>query len=126
MDYRSVVEEVYAEAAVVAQPTLCCTQTPVWTLPGLVIPPEMLERNYGCGTTIHPRDLANAERVLYVGVGAGMEALQFAYFLRRPGCVVALDTNRTMLDVAETLLARAAEVNEWFDPSFVELRQGDE
>src|SRR4051794_9316229 len=91
-DYRDIVEEVYATAAAVAQPKLCCTQTPVWKLPGLSVPRAMLERNYGCGTTVHPRDLADARTVLYVGVGAGMEALQMSYFVRRPGGVIAVDT----------------------------------
>ncbi|MAQ18607.1 MAG: SAM-dependent methyltransferase [Sandaracinus sp.] len=124
-DYRDVVEEVYAEAADVPQGALCCTQSPVWELPGLHVPKAMLERNYGCGSTVHPRDLAHAERVLYVGVGAGMEALQLAYFLRRPGGVVAIDTNASMLRIARELLDQAAAENEWFDPAMVELREGD-
>jgi hypothetical protein len=35
----------------------------------------MLEMNYGCGSTVHPRDLAGSPTVLYVGVGGGMELL---------------------------------------------------
>lgn len=123
--YLEAVETLYREAAEVPQPVLCCTQTPVWELPGLDVPKAMLARNYGCGTTVSPRDLARAKRVLYIGVGAGMEALQFAYFLRRPGAVVAVDTNATMLEVAGELLAEAARTNEWFDPEMVSLRTGD-
>jgi len=125
MDYREAVEELYAEAAAEPQPVLCCTQTPPWKLPGLVVPQAMLDRNYGCGTTVHPRDLSDVKRVLYVGVGAGMEALQFAYFVRQPGGVVAIDTVPAMLDTARELLGEAAETNDWFDPSFVALRHGD-
>ena len=124
-DYRSVVEDVYAEAAAVPQPVLCCTQTPTWKLPGLVVPEAMLERNYGCGTTVHPRDVTDVSRVLYVGVGAGMEALHFAYFTRRAGGVVAVDTNEAMLATARELLEQAARVNDWFEPEMVELRHGD-
>ncbi len=124
-DYLSTVEEVYAEAAQTPAPALCCTTGPSWKLPGLSVPRAMLERNYGCGTTVHPRDLAGAERVLYVGVGAGMEALQFSYFLRRPESVVAIDKVPAMLHKAEELLAEAARENTWFDPSFVSLRKGD-
>jgi ubiquinone/menaquinone biosynthesis C-methylase UbiE len=124
-DYRDTVEELYATAAVQAQPKLCCTQTPVWQLPGLRVPRAMLERNYGCGTTVNPRDLAAAERVLYVGVGAGMEALQMSYFVRRPGGVIAIDKVGAMLDTAAALLHAAAAENPWFEPSFIELRQGD-
>ena len=124
-DYRAVVEDVYAEAAETPQPALCCTQTPAWRLPGLSVPQAMLDRNYGCGTTVHPRDLADVARVLYIGVGAGMEALQLAYFNRRASGVVAVDTNRAMLETARGLLAEAAEQNDWFDPAMVELREGD-
>jgi len=123
--YQRAVEELYAEAAIAPQPVLCCTQTPPWQLPGLSVPQAMLDRNYGCGTTVHPRDLAHVKRVLYVGVGAGMEALQFAYFVRQPGGVIAIDTVDAMLDTARRLLDEAAGTNEWFDRSFVDLRRGD-
>jgi SAM-dependent methyltransferase len=85
----------------------------------------MLERNYGCGSTVSPRDLADATRVLYVGVGAGMEALQMAYFVRRPGGVVAIDRVDAMLDTARALLDEAATENDWLGEDFVELRKGD-
>lgn len=124
-DYRAAVADLYAEAAETPQPVLCCTQTPPWQLPGLTVPEQMLARNYGCGTTVHPRDLTHVDRVLYVGVGAGMEALQFAYFLRKPGGVVAVDTNDAMLETAAELLTEAGEVNPWYDPSFIDLRKGD-
>src|SRR4051794_39821471 len=124
-DYRETVEQLYAEAAIEAQPKLCCTQTPVWKLPGLTVPRAMLERNYGCGSTVHPRDLAAATRVLYVGAGAGLEALQMSYFVRRPGGVIAVDAVPEMLAVAGQLLDEAAGLNAWFDAGFVELREGD-
>lgn len=124
-DYRAVVEDLYADALERPQPSLCCTSAPTWQLPGLRIPEAMLERNYGCGTTVHPRDLAGAEQVLYVGVGAGMEALQFSYFLRKPGSVVAIDKVERVLQTAEALLNEASGQNDWFDRSFIDLRQGD-
>ena len=125
VDYRTVTEDLYAEAAQTPQADLCCTTAPTWELPGLEVPQAMLERNYGCGTTVHPRDLANADRVLYVGVGAGMEALQLSYFLRKPGGVVAIDKVPAMLQTAQELLEEASAQNDWFDPAFVELREGD-
>lgn len=125
MDYLDTVEQLYASAAVTAEPKLCCTQTPTWKLPGLSVPKEMLDKNYGCGTTVSPRDLASVSRVLYVGVGAGLEALQMSYFVRKPGAVLAVDKVDAMLDTARGLLATAATMNDWFDPSFVELRRGD-
>lgn len=124
-DYREAVDKLYAEAAQSAMGKLCCTQTPPWKLPGLVPPKAMLEKNYGCGSTVHPRDLADVSRVLYVGVGAGLEALQLSYFVRKPGGVVAIDKVDAMLEQARTCFAEAATTNAWFDPSFVELRRGD-
>ncbi|MDZ4772346.1 MAG: arsenosugar biosynthesis arsenite methyltransferase ArsM [Planctomycetota bacterium] len=124
-DYRTTVEALYAEAAVTANASLCCTQTPPWQLPGLVVPKRMLAMNYGCGTTVHPRDLARVGKVLYVGVGAGLEALQLAYFVRKTGGVIAVDKVEPMLNTARELLEEAAESNDWFDPAFVELKLGD-
>jgi SAM-dependent methyltransferase len=124
-DYRETVEALYADAALNAQPKLCCTQTPTWKLPGLRVPKAMLERNYGCGTTVHPRDLADVSRVLYIGVGAGMEALQLSYFVRKKGGVIGIDKVPEMLETARALLEEAANENDWFHPSYVELRRGD-
>ena len=124
-DYQQVTDELYGDAARTPMQALCCTQTPTWRLPGLVVPQGMLDRNYGCGSTVHPSDLAGAERVLYVGVGAGLEALQLAYFVRRPGGVVALDRVDAMLDTARELLDEAARLNDWLEPSHVALRRGD-
>ncbi len=123
--YIETVDAVYDEAATVPQAALCCTLTPPWKLPDLHIPDGMLERNYGCGSSVHPRDLADAGRVLYVGVGAGMEALQLAYFVRQAGGVIAIDRLDSMLGIADELLDEASELNPWMDRDFVELRRGD-
>jgi len=85
----------------------------------------MLERNYGCGSTVNPADLADASRVLYVGVGSGLEALQLSWFVRQAGGVVAVDTVDAMLHVASGLLDEAAQQNAWMERDFVELRRGD-
>lgn len=54
-----------------------------------------------------------------------MELLQFAYFSRRPGAIVGADPVDEMLTAARENLEAAATTNEWFDPSFVDLRAGD-
>jgi len=81
--------------------------------------------NYGCGTTVHIRDLKPEMSVLYVGVGGGMEALQFAYFTRSPGSVIAIDSVPEMLDKARENFELAALANDWFEPEFVTLLEGD-
>ena len=80
--YLEATIDVYKDAALNPNVGLCCTTTPVWQLPELNIPSKMLAMNYGCGSTVEPRDLSNHPKVLYVGIGGGMELLQFAYFSR--------------------------------------------
>jgi ubiquinone/menaquinone biosynthesis C-methylase UbiE len=85
----------------------------------------MLAMNYGCGSTVHPRDLAGSPTMLYVGVGGGMELLQFAYFSRRRGSVIGLDVVAEMLDACRDNLKEAELQNPWFSADFVNLRTAD-
>lgn len=123
--YLETTRDVYKEAALNPQKGLCCTTSPVWQLPGLAVPQRMLAMNYGCGSTVHPRDLAGNPSVLYVGVGGGMELLQFAYFCRRSGAVIGIEVVDEMLAACRANLLEAGSQNCWFEPSFVELRKGD-
>jgi SAM-dependent methyltransferase len=125
MSYLDTTYNVYKEAAETPQVGLCCTTTPVWQLPGLSIPDRMQAMNYGCGTTVHPRDLVNEPTVLYVGVGGGMELLQFSYFSRRKGGVIGVDAVDEMLQASRDNMALAAADNPWFQPEFIDLRKGD-
>ena len=125
MIYLETAQELYKEAALTPQANLCCVTGPPPALPGLIIPDAMYETNYGCGTTVHLQDLRQEQDILYVGVGGGLEALQFAYVSRRPGAVIAVDRVPEMLDLARRNLVRAAEMNAWFRPEFVRLEPGD-
>jgi ubiquinone/menaquinone biosynthesis C-methylase UbiE len=125
LSYHITVQDVYRKAATSPDTSLCCVpQTPRF-LPGLRIPKIMHEMNYGCGTTIHLQDMAEGQQVVYVGVGGGLEALQLAYFARRPGGVIAIDPVAEMREAARRNLEQAAGMNDWFDPSFVDIRDGD-
>ncbi len=124
-NYLQATHDVYKEAAESPQEGLCCTTTPVWQLPGLSIPDIMLKMNYGCGSTIHPRDLVNDPKILYVGVGGGMELLQFAYFSRQPQGVIGLDVVDEMIDKAAENMLLAESENDWFKKEFIDLRRGD-
>ncbi len=115
----------YRDAALTPNVGLCCTTTPVWQLPGLQIPKKMLQMNYGCGSTVNARDLVNSPKILYVGVGGGMELLQFAYFSRTKGAVIGVDMVQEMLDASAENFLEAARLNPWFQPDFVSLRKGD-
>lgn len=123
--YLETTKNVYKEAAENPQIGLCCTTTPVWQLPGLEIPKRMLEMNYGCGSTVNPRDLVDNPKILYVGVGGGMELLQFAYFNRSKGGVIGVDVVDEMLEASKTNFVEAEKQNDWFKSEFVDLRKGD-
>lgn len=123
--YLETTKDVYKEAALTPDVGLCCTTTPVWAFPGLEIPQIMLDMNYGCGSTVHPRDLIDSPKILYVGVGGGMELLQFSYFSRQPQGVIGVDVVDEMIEACQQNFEEAAQVNDWFDPSFVDVRKGD-
>jgi SAM-dependent methyltransferase len=122
--YLQTVADVYAAAADNPDAGLCCTAAPVWRLPGLHVPPAMLEMNYGCGAAVDPRNLHADETALYVGIGGGLEALQLAYFLRRPGAVIAVDPVAAMRERALANFKEAARLNDWFRPEFIGLMDG--
>lgn len=123
--YHQTVQDVYKAAAEAPANNLCCVpQTPKY-MPGLHIPKIMHQMNYGCGSTVHQQDMQAGQTVLYVGVGGGLEALQLAYFSRKPGGVIAVDPVGEMREAARKNLELAAETNDWFDPSFVDIRDGD-
>ncbi len=125
MSYLDTTQDLYKEAALTPDVGLCCTTTPVWQLPQLDIPKIMLEMNYGCGSTVHPRDLVNDPNILYVGVGGGMELLQFAYFSRQPKGVIGVDIVDEMLEASRNNFKEAEQLNNWFSSNFVELRKGN-
>ena len=125
MSYLDTTHDVYKEAALTPNVGLCCTTNPVWELPGLKIPTIMQEMNYGCGSTVHPRDLAHQPKILYVGVGGGMELLQFAYFSRQKGGVIGIDVVDEMLEASKKNFVAAQAMNPWFQSDFVTLKKGD-
>jgi SAM-dependent methyltransferase len=109
--YLDATADFYREAALQPNVGLCCTTTPVWQLPDLDMPKRMLEMNYGCGSTVNPRDLVKSPTVLYVGVGGGMELLQFAYFSRRKGAIIGVDRVPEMLAASRHNFRDAERLN---------------
>lgn len=99
MTYLETAAQFYREVAQTPQVGLCCVQSTPLQLPGLKIPLLMQEMNYGCGTTVHPTELGNQPTVLYVGVGGGLEALQFAYFSCYASAVIAVESVGAMREV---------------------------
>ncbi|MGB1294292.1 MAG: arsenosugar biosynthesis arsenite methyltransferase ArsM [Flavobacteriales bacterium] len=125
MSYLNATNDLYKEAALTPDVGLCCTTTPVWAFPELEIPGIMLDMNYGCGSTVNPRDLVKNPKILYVGVGGGMELLQFAYFSRQKGGVTGVDVVDEMLEASRKNFVEAEKMNPWFKSDFVDLKKGD-
>jgi len=125
VSYLETTHNVYKEAALTPDVGLCCTTNPIWELPGLKIPKIMQEMNYGCGSTVHARDLTNNPKMLYVGVGGGMELLQFAYFNRQKNGVIGIDVVDEMLEASRKNFIEAEALNPWFKSDFVALKKGD-
>jgi len=124
MNYLDTTVDVYKKAAQTPDVGLCCTTNSLWQLPGLVMPKIMLEMNYGCGSTVHSGDLVNNPKILYVGVGGGMEVLQFAYHSRQPSGVIGVDIVDEMLQKCAENLQEAEKLNSWFSKDFVRLKKG--
>ena len=125
MSYLETTKSVYKDAALSPAVGLCCTTTPVWQFPGLTIPKRMQEMNYGCGSTVHPRDLVNNPKILYVGVGGGMELLQMSYFSRQKNGVIGVDVVEEMLQACQENFTEAERQNDWFNKAYVQLKKGD-
>lgn len=125
MSYLDATYDVYKDAALTPDVGLCCTTNPIWELPGLKIPKIMQEMNYGCGSTVHARDLSRNPKMLYVGAGGGMELLQFSYFNRNKHGVIGVDMVDEMLEACRQNFKIAEQENEWFKEDFVDLRKGD-
>jgi SAM-dependent methyltransferase len=123
--YLDTVNARYRAAALAPEPTLCCVDVAPFRLPDLRIPEAMLEMNYGCGTTVQPRDVPPSGSVLYLGVGSGLELLQFAALTRRPRGVIGVDAVPEMIGTCRANLARAQEINPWLADGMVELRAGN-
>jgi ubiquinone/menaquinone biosynthesis C-methylase UbiE len=125
MGYLETTHELYKNASQEIHKDLCCGDRPSQFLPELNIPAEMAAMDYGCGTTVHFGELKSDENVLYVGIGGGMEALQFAYFTRRTGSVIAVDRVPEMIEKARANFDIAEKTNPWFKSDFVNIVYGD-
>nr|WP_297787299.1 arsenosugar biosynthesis arsenite methyltransferase ArsM [uncultured Allomuricauda sp.] len=125
MSYLDATQDLYKDAALTPDVGLCCTTNPIWQFPGLSIPKIMQEMNYGCGSTVSAQDLVNNPKILYVGVGGGMELLQFSYFSRQKGGVTGVDSVDEMLEASRKNFKIAEEENDWFNSEYVHLVKGD-
>ncbi|MFD1255976.1 arsenosugar biosynthesis arsenite methyltransferase ArsM [Mucilaginibacter terrae] len=123
-NYLDTTIDVYRDAALKPDVGLCCTTSPMNAFPGLEIPAIMKAMNYGCGAIVSAGDLVNDPKILYVGVGGGMELLQFSYFNRSDSGVIGVDIVDEMLQSCANNLVVAEKLNPWFKKEFIDLRKG--
>lgn len=121
LDHRnpeSAVKSRYAAAAKTPEAALCC---PVEYNKDLlrVIPPEIIEKDYGCGDP--SRYLKPGEAVLDLGSGAGKICFIAAQIVGPTGRVIGVDLTGEMLEVARR---NAPVVAERLGYANVEFRKG--
>ena len=102
--YLETTQELYREAALAPQASLCCSSSTPYALPGLVVPEAMTEMNYGCGTTVSVRDMRSDMTVLYVGIGGDWRHCSLPNFTRRLGSVIAVDNVPEMREKRKKIL----------------------
>jgi ubiquinone/menaquinone biosynthesis C-methylase UbiE len=117
-DAETAVKERYAAAARNPEQALCC---PVDYAPEFlkVIPPEVIEKDYGCGNP--SRYLEAGETVLDLGSGSGKICFIAAQVVGRAGRVIGVDITDEMLAVARR---NAPLVAEKLGYANVEFRKG--
>ncbi len=118
IDVDRVVRERYGRAARVREPALCCPvdYEPRWLE---AIPPEVIERDYGCGDP--SRWVRPGDTVLDLGSGGGKICFIAAQIVGSAGHVIGVDLNAEMLALARRA---APEVARRIGYANVEFRRG--
>jgi arsenite methyltransferase len=118
LDVESAVRSRYSDASGACEADLCCpVQYDCQYLD--VIPPEVIERDYGCGDPskyAHPGDT-----VLDLGSGGGKICFILSQLVGEAGRVIGVDMNTEMLDLARR---SAPQVAENIGYANVEFRRG--
>lgn len=121
LDYaRATVREFYGHAAEQPQAELCC---PVRPDPEDLahIPPEVVERFYGCGSPVSTAALRAGEVMADLGSGAGIDCFIAAKKVGPSGRVYGIDMTDQMLGVARQSAPKVAAALGY---EIVEFRKG--
>lgn len=97
-DIEQVVRERYAAGAEAVQPELCCPVVDYNHEFLDVLPPEILEKDYGCGDP--SKYVSPGEVVVDLGSGAGKVCYILSQKVGRRGAVIGVDCNDQMLALA--------------------------
>ena len=105
----------YAEAATVREDALCCAVSydPKFLA---AIPPEILERDYGCGDP--SRYVREGETVLDLGSGGGKICYIASQIVGPAGRVIGVDFNPPMLELARRYRTSVAARIGWDNVTF--------
>ena len=96
---RRMVRQFYGDAADKPREELCCPLQP--SREDLAhIPPEVVERYYGCGSPIDVADIIEGETTLDLGSGAGIDVFRAARRVGPTGKAIGIDMTDQMLKVA--------------------------
>lgn len=99
LDVEEAVRQRYSEAAIRTEPDLCCrVRFEARYLE--VLPPELVERDYGCGDPC--RHLETGDDVLDLGSGPGKVCYIASQIVGPRGSVTGVDMNDEMLALAES------------------------
>ncbi|HUG94012.1 MAG TPA: methyltransferase domain-containing protein [Planctomycetaceae bacterium] len=118
LNVEDAVRNRYTRAARTPEPDLCCPTEYDGRLLEIV-PPEILERDYGCGDP--SRHIGPGETVLDLGSGAGKICYIAAQIVGREGRVIGVDANEEMLALARR---HQAEFARRIGYANVEFRKG--
>jgi SAM-dependent methyltransferase len=106
-DIEAEVRRRYAAGAREVEPGLCCPTAHYDRKYLELLPPEIVEKDYGCGDpTAH---VAQGETVLDLGSGAGKACYILAQHVGAGGRVIGVDFNDAMLDLARKYQGEMAE-----------------
>ena len=122
LDVETAVRARYSGAAQVREAALCC---PVdYDRKHLeIIPPEVIERDYGCGDP--SRYVRQGDAVLDLGSGSGKICFIAAQLTGAEGAVIGVDMNEEMLAVARSAAPRVAEAVGYANTRFLRGRIQD-
>jgi radical SAM protein with 4Fe4S-binding SPASM domain len=117
---HGIVRDFYGQAAEKPQAELCC---PVQPDPEDLthLPPEVVERFYGCGSPVSAAALAPGETMVDLGSGAGIDCFIAAKKVGPDGHVYGVDMTDAMLKVANECRPQVADALGW---DVVEFRRG--
>jgi len=120
---ESAVLERYAEASKLAEPALCCPTIDYDRALLAMLPPEIIERDYGCGDP--SRYVGEGDTVVDLGSGGGKVCYMISKKVGPRGSVVGVDFNDPMLALARKYQVDMAGKIGWANTRFVKARIQD-